>query len=72
LNVHSLKVPIIERAFAIARSGSCRTVVEIRIQLRVEGYGLDVDDHLSGKQICRDLKRQCDVATASKEQHTDP
>jgi hypothetical protein len=68
---YTSKVPLIERAFMIARSGSCRTVVEIRSQLRAEGYGLEVEDYMTGRKLCLDLRRLCDVATA-KEQHTAP
>ena len=38
----------IERAFALARSGTCRTLPELKQQLRLEGCEL-VDYHLAGK-----------------------
>lgn len=40
--------PTIERAFALARSGTCRTLPELKQQLRLEGCEL-VDCHLAGK-----------------------
>ena len=48
----------LERAFALARSGSCATVNEIRLQLRAERFD-QVDAHLSGSSIARQLRDLC-------------
>ena len=45
----------LERAFVLAESGSCRTVADIRIQLKKEQAD-SVDAHLSGSMIQRQLK----------------
>ena len=55
-----LKTPIIERAYALARSGSCQNVNEVRRRLRSEGY-LQVSDHLEAKTLISDLKRLCEA-----------
>ena len=35
-------VPILERAFALARSGECRSLVDIKLKLKAERYaGID-------------------------------
>ena len=48
----------IERAFALARSGSCANVNEIRARLRAERYD-QVDAHLAGPAIARQLRELC-------------
>ena len=45
----------LERAFALAESSSCRTVSDIRTQLKKERHEA-VDAHLSGMMIQRQLK----------------
>jgi hypothetical protein len=44
----------IERAFELARSGACKTILEIRSQLKRERYG-SVDSHLEGPVLRRQL-----------------
>ena len=46
--------PIIERAFELARAGSCRSVNDIRQTLRREGYE-GVHAHLHGTTINRQI-----------------
>jgi hypothetical protein len=46
----------VERAFELARSGSCRTVPEIAAVLKSEWHEA-VDAHLAGHSIRRDLRR---------------
>jgi hypothetical protein len=53
----------IERAFALARSGSCATLNDIRLQLRAERYD-QVDAHLAGPAITRQLRELCLEAAA--------
>lgn len=44
----------VERAFELARSGTCKTILEIRSQLKRERYG-SVDSHLEGPVLRRQL-----------------
>jgi hypothetical protein len=44
----------IERAFELAKSGSCQDLGEIRRRLAREGFD-DVQEHLSGAEIKRQL-----------------
>ena len=53
----------LERAFALARSGSCATVNDIRLQLRAERFE-QVDAHLAGPAINRQLRQLCLEASA--------
>ena len=48
----------LERAFALARSGTCANVHEIRQQLRAERFD-QVDAHLVGPTIARQLRELC-------------
>jgi len=48
----------LERAFTLARSGTCVSVDEIRQQLRRERYD-HVDSHLAGHSISRQLRALC-------------
>ncbi len=45
----------VERAFELARDGSCSTVELIRQRLKSEGYD-SVSEHISGPAIIRQLK----------------
>ena len=47
----------IERAFILAETGSCRTVADIRTQLKKEQRD-SVDAHLAGSVIERQLKER--------------
>ena len=55
---------VVERAFQLA--GSCTTVDEIRHTLRHEGYA-QVDAHLGGPMIRRELKALIDKEKAGKQ-----
>lgn len=60
------RIGTVERAFQLARSGRCRTVDEIRAELRREGHD-SVEGHLAGLAIRGDLRRLCaEAADASK------
>jgi len=48
-------INVVERAFELARSSS--TVEEVRKALRQEGYS-NVDAHLAGASIKKDLKKR--------------
>jgi hypothetical protein len=62
--VLSPRKTIIERALELARSGSCRTIREIRRQLVREDYD-DVDAHLHGAVIRQDIMRAVGEAAAA-------
>ena len=49
----------LERAFTLARSGSCATVNDIRQQLRAERFD-QVDAHLAGPSLGRQLRSLCE------------
>jgi hypothetical protein len=54
----------LERAFALARSGDFVTVEEIRAQLKRERFD-QVEAHLTGPSITRQLRALCDEARAT-------
>lgn len=49
------KTTTLERAFALAEAGSCRSVTDIRAQLKREQFE-SVDAHLAGSVIQKQLK----------------
>ena len=51
-----LEQSTVERAFSLARDGSCRTIGDIRAELKRDRYEA-VDAHLSGGSIQRQLKQ---------------
>jgi hypothetical protein len=51
----------LERAFALARSGEHSSVNEIRQRLKAERYD-QVEGHLAGHSIGRQLRQLCDTA----------
>jgi hypothetical protein len=51
----------LERAFALARSGTCAGVADIRMTLKRERFD-QVEGHLSGFSITRQLRALCDEA----------
>lgn len=55
------RVSTIERAFQLAKAGTCRSVSDIRNQLSAEGYD-GVHGHLDGMSI----KRQLNAALAGR------
>lgn len=48
----------LERAFVLARSGSCASVNDIRQRLRAERFD-QVDAHLAGPSLGRQLRELC-------------
>jgi len=54
----------LERAYQIARSGTCEGVSAIADQLRREGYA-DGERHLAGRLLRRQLSRLCAEARAA-------
>ncbi|HWT13218.1 MAG TPA: hypothetical protein VN231_10735 [Allosphingosinicella sp.] len=54
----------LERAFALARSGDCSNVNDIRQRLRAERFD-QVDAHLAGPAITRQLRELCAAARDS-------
>jgi hypothetical protein len=55
----------LERAFALARSGELSSVNEIRQRLKAERYD-QVEGHLSGHSIGRQLRQICDEARRAR------
>jgi hypothetical protein len=55
----------LERAFALAQSGDYASVLDIRVQLRSEGFE-QVEAHLAGPSISRQLRALCDQARAAR------
>ena len=55
----------IERAFALAETGDYSSVPEIRIRLRSEGFD-QVEAHLAGASISRQLRDPCNEARADR------
>ncbi len=53
----------LERAFELARSGECANPAEIRVRLKKERHD-QVDAHLQGPSITRQLRQLCDEARA--------
>jgi hypothetical protein len=51
----------LERAFTLARSGTCTGVGDLRILLKQEGFD-QVEAHLAGPSIARQLRALCDEA----------
>jgi hypothetical protein len=54
----------IERAFALARSGTCNNVAEVRLALKREGFE-QVEAHLAGPAIAKQLRALCEEAQRS-------
>ena len=54
-------VTTLERAFALARSGEYASVQDIRLRLKGEGFS-NVEGHLSGHSITRQLRALCTEA----------
>lgn len=52
----------VERAFELARSGTCASLSDIRTRLSQEGHEA-VQQHLSGPSLRRDLARLCKTAS---------
>lgn len=50
------RVPLMERAFELARSGEVSDIVGIKTRLHAEGYS-GIDAHLDGSQIRVDLRK---------------
>jgi hypothetical protein len=57
--------PITERAYEIARSGSCVDVIAIRKQLRAEGYDR-VGQYIQGPKLVRALNSLCQSASGPR------
>ncbi|MDF2114766.1 hypothetical protein PY365_04220 [Roseiarcaceae bacterium H3SJ34-1] len=63
---------VIERAFELARSGTCRHPTDVRLRLRMEGFS-HVDLFISGPSLEADLNRLCHTASDEriKESHVE-
>jgi len=54
----------LERAFALARSGTCLSVQDIRLKLKQERFD-NIEAHLAGHSIGRQLRALCEEARAA-------
>jgi hypothetical protein len=55
MEMHRVKdVGIVERAFQLAKSGTCHNMSDVRLQLENEGYP-SVRQHMSGPTIKKQL-----------------
>jgi hypothetical protein len=54
----------LERAFALARSGSCLSVQDIRVTLKRERFE-HVEAHLAGPSLGRQLRSLCEAARSA-------
>lgn len=63
------KVSTVERAYQLARSGAFRTVTEVKVRVRAEGF-YDAVAQLDGRTITMDLRRL--IAAASDIDHLAP
>ena len=55
------KLPLLERAFELAKSGEVQTISEIKARLSAEGYS-DIHQQISGAALTGQLKRLCKEA----------
>lgn len=56
--MNSFRPTTLERAYELARSGSCRTVGDIKTRLQAEGYE-GVKDRLYGASLTTALRKLC-------------
>lgn len=61
----------LERAFALARSGDCTTIDEIRRRLKAERFDL-VEAHLSSTSLTRQLRALCDASRSDRPRRLAP
>jgi len=57
----SYRPTVMERAYELARSGTCASVSEIRAKLSGEGY-YDVAAQIYGPSLTSDLRKLCNAA----------
>ena len=65
------RLSILERAYDLARGGSCRTVEEIAKRLKQEQYE-SVETHLGGGSLRKELRRICAETRATRLAAGDP
>lgn len=63
------RLTTIERAFELADEGVCRTVADIRTQLKREQHDA-VDAHMAGSEVQRQLKKRMSSASRPPTQKT--
>lgn len=63
MNRMSSQITTLERAFELARSGTCANTAEIRVRLKQERHD-NVEAHLQGPSINRQLRALCEAARA--------
>ena len=65
------RVPTVERAYQLAKSGEFANVAEVRAKLKTESYG-DADAQLAGPFIRRQLTKLCNAAVLEREAQPTP
>ena len=60
------RLSTVERAYELAKSGSCADLNDIKRKLRSEGYG-NVTPHLSASLLSRELRALCKAASGRKD-----
>jgi hypothetical protein len=58
-----LKPHPLERAFQLAKDGSCKSMEDLRLALKMEGYS---NEHLVGRSITAQLKALMERSPARK------
>ena len=56
------RLTALERAFELARSGTCADVAQVRQQLKIEGYPRD---QLTGPSLIRQIRDLCIAAAGN-------
>ena len=51
----------LERAYQLAEGGTCRTIGDVKAQLKSEGFS-SVQDQLHGMSIAKALRTRCNAA----------
>jgi hypothetical protein len=58
-----LSPTLLQRAFELARSGTCLTLFDVRKRLRAEGFSLtEIGTQIHGKSLTRQLQTLVDAA----------
>lgn len=65
------RLSTVERAFELARSGNCRSIEEIVRRLKQEQMD-QVDAHLGGSSIRKDLRQACAESRTLRHRGDDP
>lgn len=67
----TFRATTLERAYQLAESGACRTVGEVKQQLKIEGYER-IQDALYGSTITSALRKLCQENWISPPEAAEP